>query len=254
MSKTELAPGIIHYAFPPRRETHSFGDSIVAIIDGNNAMLIDVGYEDEAQQVIDDLSARCITIDKIIISHFHADHLFGIHLLPGVPFYGGIGYKETLVYEKTPDEEMEKYIPSVAVDKPMILEFGSHKLELIPFPGHSECTMLTKINGRFLHIADEVVFSVDGRLSLPYLCNGEKNVKRQRQLASWAKLKDYSEFTIIPAHGPAFDGDELQGYLRNLNAYLDVIIESDGKVTYEEAVKSCDYPLLHSNWHEFNCK
>jgi len=48
MTKKELAPGIIHYTFPPRGETHVFGDSIIAVIDGNSAMLIDTGYEDEA--------------------------------------------------------------------------------------------------------------------------------------------------------------------------------------------------------------
>ncbi|MCL2354125.1 MAG: MBL fold metallo-hydrolase [Defluviitaleaceae bacterium] len=254
MIKKELAPSIIHYTFPPRRETSYFGDAIVAIIDGNRALLIDVGYEDEAKQVIEDLSKSGITIDKIIISHFHADHLFGIHLLPDVPFYGGMKYRETLIFEGSSNEEIEKYTPNVAVDEPMIMTFGKHKLELIPFQGHSECTMLIKINDQFLYIADEIVLSTDGRLMLPYLCNGEKDIKRQRQLKAYTKLKDYSSFTIIPGHGPAFEGSKLEGYLRNLIIYLNAIIETDGRITYEEAMKKCDYPLLQSNWHEFNCK
>ena len=31
---------------------------------------------------------------------------------------------------------------------------------------------------------------------------------------------------------------------------MSAVLESDGQITYEEAVKNCDYPLLQSNWHE----
>ena len=150
--------------------------------------------------MLEDLSANNIVIDKIIISHFHADHLFGIHVLHDIPFYGGIRYKKTLVYEETPDKEIEKYTPSVVVDKQMMFEYGSHKLELIPFPGHSECTMLIKINERFLHIADEVMLSTDGLLTLPWLCNGEKNVRIEKDREEHGKkpLKDKNDDDCPP--------------------------------------------------------
>lgn len=49
MIKKELTPGVIHYMFPPRRV--ELGYNIVAIVDGNRAILIDAAYEVEAQQV-----------------------------------------------------------------------------------------------------------------------------------------------------------------------------------------------------------
>ena len=254
MIKNKLETGIFQYAFPPRRETQSFGDTIVAVVDGNRALLIDVGYEDEAKQVLQDLTANNITVDKVIISHFHADHFAGIDLLPNVPFYGEMNFKKTLEFEGATGDEIERYTPSVIVDKPMTIEYGPHMIELIPFPGHSECTMLIKINERFLHIADEVMFSTDGQLTLPYLCNGDKDTKRQRQINAYNKLKMYSAFTIIPAHGLVFEGSRLNDYLRNLENYINAIIETDGEITYEDAMKNCDYLLLQSNWHEFNCK
>jgi len=250
MTKKELATGIIHYMFPPT--TSKFGFNIVAVVDGSKAILIDVAYEAQAQQVLDDLSAKGITIGKIIISHFHADHLFGINALPDVPIYGGSRYEETLVFEKSTEEEIKKYTPTVAVDKPTILEFGRHKLEMIPLAGHSVCTMLVKINGQFLYVADELVFHNDGRQTLPYLCDGKRDIKRQ--LESLHRLKEYTDLTIIPGHGPAFDGSLLRKYIRNLEIYLNAVLEADGKITYEDAVRNCDYPLLQSNWHEMNCK
>jgi len=254
MIKNELDFGVFHYTFPPRKETQLFGDAIIAIVSGNRAILIDVGYEDEAKQVVDDLSMNNISVDTVIVSHFHADHLFGISVFSGVPFYGAVGFNETLIFEETLDEEMEKYTPSFIVDKPTILDYGNHKIELIPFPGHSVCTMLIKINELFLYMADEVMLTTDGKLMLPYLCNGDKDTKRQRQIKAYARLKDYSRFSIIPAHGSVFEGDKLNGYLQDIESYLNAVIETNGLITYEDAVKNCAVPLMQSNWHEDNCK
>lgn len=40
-------------------------------------------------------------------------------------------------------------------------------MKKIPFPGHSLCTIIIKINDKFLYIADEMMFSEDGRPILP---------------------------------------------------------------------------------------
>ena len=252
MQKKELADGIIHYTFPPRRETSCFGDGIVAVVDDNEAVLIDAGYEDEAALVLDDLNKNGITIVGLVISHFHADHFHGMRVLPKVPVYGGAHYEETLVFEGYLKDAIVQCAPSIPIDKPTTIKVGKHALELIPIVGHSVCTMFVKIDDRFLYIADEIMFSTDGRLMLPYLCAGKSDI--EQQLAAHKQLKDYAGLTIIPAHGPAFDGCNLQDYVRNLGIYLDAVLTSDGKVTYEDAVKNCDYPLASSHWHDANCK
>ena len=250
MLKKELSPGIIHYMFPPRRV--ELGYNIVAVIDGDKAVLIDAAYEVEAQQVLDDLTVNGITIEKVIISHFHTDHFFGLHVLPDVPFYGGARYKETLIFEGAAEEDVNKYTPTFIVDKPTTIKFGSHEIELTPFPGHALCSLLVKINNQFLYIGDDMIFLNDGRQTLPYLCDSRKDIARQ--LEALDKLKKYSELTIIPAKGPAFEGNKLHKYAQNLIVYLNAVLEAAGKITYEEAVKNCDYPLLQSHWHEHNCR
>ena len=116
----------------------------------------------------------------------------------------------------------------------------------------SRSTQLVKINEQFLHVADELVFHNDGQQTLPYLCDGKRDIGRH--LASIHKFKDYANLTIIPGHGSAFDGGLLHSYIRNIEIYLKAVLEADGKITYEDAVKNCDYPLQQSNWHEMNCK
>jgi len=246
MLKKELAPGIIQYVFPPRKETFHFGDSITAIIHENKAILIDTGFENEARQVLEDLSAQGVTVDSVIISHFHDDHMYGLKLINNVPVYGSCNFQHTL--DMWTDKEDRKYFtPSITIEKPTIIEFGKHTLEILPSPGHSLCTVLVKINGQFIHIADEIMYSNDGQPLLPSI---ESRQDIKRQLESWNLLKDYQNFTIILGHGWAFDGKNLHEDLRNRMTYASAILGAVGAITYEEAVKDCNFEFLHKNWFD----
>ena len=245
MLKTELSPNIIHYTFPPRRDKDHYGDSITAIIDESKAVLIDVGFEDELQQVLDDLSASGITVDKVIISHFHDDHMNGLKLLRNVHVYGSSRFQETLDLW-TAKEEHAYFAPSVAVKTPTTVKLGNHTLEIIPSAGHSVCTVLTNIDGKFLHVADEIMYSPDGRPILPSIVSRE-DIKVQ--LESWSKLKDYQGLTIIPGHGAALTANEAQADLKNRQAYAEAIFAAGDKpLTYADAVRHCDCEFLHSSW------
>lgn len=247
MIKTELASGIIHYMFPPKKDEDHYGYNILAIIHEDKAVLIDTAFEDEARQVLDDLSANGIMLDRIIISHFHNDHMEGLKLLPKIPVYGSSRFQDTLDMW-TPKEDHKYFTPSIIVDEPMVLELGNHTLEIIPSPGHSVCTVLVKINNQFLHVADEIIYSNEGQPLLPSI---ESRGDIKRQLESWGNIKDYHSFTIIPGHGVVLEGSELHKDLKNRSAYAEAILGAANEpITYEEAVKNCDCTYLHSNWFD----
>lgn len=249
MKKQELAKNIMHYRFDPRPE-REWDTSAVVILDGSKAILIDTGYESQIPLLLDDLASNNIEVEAVIISHFHDDHMEGLKLLPGVPVYGSNRFQDAL--DKWIPEESHKYFnPAILIDALKIIKFGEHTITLIPSPGHSECTVLVKINDQFLHVADEIIFSADGRLSLPAVdCKSDM----PRQIKSFEALKDYSGFTIIPAHGPAFCGDRLENVIQNLSRYMNAVLESDGEITYEDATKDCDCDFANKNWHEGNCE
>jgi len=244
--KKELAPSIVQYMFPPRKEENHYGYNIIAVINEKKAVLIDVAFEDEASQVLDDLSANGIMIDKVIISHFHDDHMEGLKLLPNVTVYGSHCYQETLDMW-TPKAEHKYFVPTVAVEKTMTIKFGNHILEIIPLPGHSVCTVLVKINEQFLYAADEILYSNDWQPLLPAL-SSRADIKRQ--LESWSKINDYQAFTIIPAHGSVLEGNKLHKDIQNRSAYAKAILMADGKITYEEAVSNCDCTFLQTDWFD----
>ncbi|MCL2840698.1 MAG: MBL fold metallo-hydrolase [Defluviitaleaceae bacterium] len=246
MKKIELAQGIILYTFPPRREGAYFGDSITAIIDNNQAILIDVGFPDEAQQVLEDLTSKGIAIDKIIISHFHDDHMDGLKVLPKVPVYGSSRFQETLDLW-TEKEDHQYFTPTIAVEQPIKIEHGIHMLEIIPQLGHSLCTVLVKINEQFLHVADEIMYATNNHPLLPSI---EGRNRINVQLESWNKIKDYNTFTIIPGHGLPLDGNKLRKDIENRTIYAEAILATNNPISFEDATKNCDCTFMHRDWHD----
>ncbi|QUH25215.1 MBL fold metallo-hydrolase [Serpentinicella alkaliphila] len=59
----------------------------------------------------------------------------------------------------------------------MKVQFGGHVIEIIPYPGHSICTSIVKINDEYIHVADELMFSNKGEPILP--CMTKEDVRRQ---------------------------------------------------------------------------
>ncbi len=246
MLKQELTKGIILYTFRPDPGRH-FGYNITAVIHENKAILIDTAYEDQALQVVQDLTDNGIVIEKIIISHFHDDHIYGLKALPQVPVYGSAHYQTTLdMWTKKEDHQYFK--PAVLVGKYLQINFGKHQLTLISFPGHSECGILVNINDKYVHIGDELLFSNDGEPLLPSI-DYHRFVKRH--LESLTRLKEYIQYTLIPSHGRVISGKkDIEKDIVNRTRYLHAIYSSQEKITYEEATKECDCTFLHREWHK----
>jgi glyoxylase-like metal-dependent hydrolase (beta-lactamase superfamily II) len=245
MLKRELTPGIIQYIFDPLPGKY-FGNSITALINGNKVLLIDTAYEDQALLVLEDMKSNGLSIEKIIISHFHDDHMQGLKVLPKVSVYGSEHYKTTLDLW-TEKEEQKYFIPTTLIEEQFSMNFGKHHLMLIPFPGHSLCTIIIKINEQYIQIADELMFSNEGKQLLP--STDPHCIKRH--IESLKKLEEYSSYALLPSHGPGISGSEkIEKDINNRIAYFNAILSSNRRISYEEAIMDCDCEFLHSEWHE----
>lgn len=247
MLKKELSEGIIQYIFEPQSGRH-FGYNIIALINENKVVLIDTGYEEHSLQVHEDLKNNGLTIEKIIISHFHGDHISGLKVLPKVPIYGSNLYHVTL-NKWTKKEEHKYFIPNILIEKAHKFNFGKHQLTMSPFPGHSVCGILIKISDDYIHIGDELMFSNDGKPLLPSV-DRVNNESIKRHLESLSRLKDYKNYVLIPSHGSIISGKkEIENDINNRSAYFNAVLSNSRKITYEEATKECDCTFLHSEWH-----
>lgn len=245
MIKKEIEPGIVKYTFDPESGKH-YGFNIIALLDKKRVALIDTGYEKHMEEVLKDLESKGLTVDTVFISHFHSDHIYGLKKLSCVRIFGSAFYQETLdMYEEKEDHIY--FIPTVPIIENREISYGKHNLTLIPFPGHSICTMLIRINDKYVYIADELMFSNSGR---PLLPSTERDSIR-RHLDSIYKLRDYKDYILIPGHGTSLNGEkEVLMDIENRLAYLRTILSAEERISYEEATRNCKIAFLHKEWHE----
>ena len=91
----EIEKNFYKYMFEPKQD-NKYGYNIYILVDEKSALMIDAGYRMHCSSVIEDLESKGIKIVKVIISHFHIDHINGINELPGVEIVGSSDYEKTL--------------------------------------------------------------------------------------------------------------------------------------------------------------
>ncbi|MDF2942877.1 MAG: hypothetical protein K0S01_1735 [Herbinix sp.] len=240
-----MSQGIIQYVFEPISQQY-FGNNIIALINDNKAVLIDIGLEDQAKEVIKDLNESQITVEKVVISHFHKNHMQGLKILTNVTIYGSEHYKQTLDLW-IPQEEHQYYTPNVLVEKNRSIKFGEHNIEMIQNPGHSLCTLLIKINNKFLYIGDELIFASTGEPILPRITKNDII----NHYISIHNLNKYSQYTFIPGHGEVINSQSrIVEEIKNVCRYLCEILSNDDKISVEQATQKCTRPFLHKEWHD----
>ena len=74
MLKREITKGLFLYMFEPL-PGHRFGTNIYALASGGSVLLIDSGYAFVCEQVLEDINECGWSIEGVIISHFHDDHM-----------------------------------------------------------------------------------------------------------------------------------------------------------------------------------
>lgn len=188
------------------------------IIQNNEAILIDVGYEPEKlERYID---KEKIALKGILLTHAHLDHIGGLERIRNkynAPVYIHEKEQEWLV---NPDYNGSNFFPfGQVVCKPAdyiikeenkTLEIGDFQLELITTPGHTPGGVSYFIN-QWLFTGDTLFNLSIGRTDL-YGGNHDLLIETIK-----GKLFSLPEKTIVfPGHGPETN----IGKEKNLNPYV----------------------------------
>ncbi len=176
------------------KNNNQFSNNIFSISSTNQTWIIDTGFIEEARMVLNDLKKEPMSV---IISHFHMDHMGGLPLLQDKTTYGSDLYLETLNlwYANLRHQEYE---PKFKIHNKSTIVFDHMELIIEKWPGHSACNLITIINGDYLHIADEVMYSLDGKLLIPGL-DGINFI--DRNISSLEKLAKIDCQYVLFGHG-----------------------------------------------------
>lgn len=233
------------FIFGPRKNT-KFGYNFYVLVDGQQAIIIDTGFREHAFEIKTYLAQEGIAITKVILTHFHLDHINGLNALDKVDIFGSDSYQEALdIY--VDKEKQSLYEPTIKIHDDYEFDFGDFRIKLIRSPGHAECSMLTLINDKYLHVGDELMFSNEGASVIPLV--GKTKIKRQ--LNSLEKLKQFTSYNILTSHGQTDqDESELIKQIDHRIKYLKAIDESNEKISFEKAMEDNGPLFLHPEWHE----
>ncbi|MCK5762435.1 MAG: MBL fold metallo-hydrolase, partial [Candidatus Izimaplasma sp.] len=140
-----LEKGVSIYQFE-HGEKNFLGSNVFVIQDGNECILVDTGFRKHFLQVQDDLTEKGITIKKVILTHFHPDHIGGLTQVKNADIIGSIFAQDTL---KKYIRDYQNYLPNIVVIDQMKIKFGKHNFLIELNSGHSKDGLLITLNDKY---------------------------------------------------------------------------------------------------------
>ncbi len=247
MERIEISENIFLYRFD-KALGHFIGLNVVLIENGNEALLIDTGYEDNFLELKADLDKRNIKITNVVVSHFHPDHTGGLEYLQDVDVYGSEFAEYSLSkYNKVIDH----LLPNKIVYDILTFQFGDHSIKLEKNIGHSKDGVLITIDNKFLYVGDDMVYSHKGKALIPFCADQIV----ENQILSIEKIySSYKNKIIIPTHGEIIeDQNIIKMDLENRLTYLKYI-QKNKDCTFDEFIKDTGIKFIGMKSHVYNTK
>lgn len=224
------------------------------IVTPDGAVVIDtLPFPEETQQVRDFALRKCPQgIRYVILTHHHADHVYGSYLFPGAELIAHQLCRQILVKvgeeslarakEHTPALAPVKLrVPQLVFDTDLLLRLGEKTIHLMHAPGHAP-------DGLMVHLReDKVLVSGDVVTPVPFMV--ESN--REEMTRSLRLIKTLSLENVIQGHGGVLLRGEIDetvdsnlAYMRTVDRRVRAVVEKGqpkselSKITVESCGKS----------------
>lgn len=230
LPRRELFPHVLEMNYQLRQR---LGCSVYLVYDGPHWLLIDIGYEDTAEEIVDlirQLDFALADCQYLICTHADVDHIQGMRrakeLMPKAKVLGHPECQRVLAagdrimtYAEITAQGISIDLPPIVVEQTInegdVIELGSLKLEVWNTPGHTPSQLAFRM-GRLLFSGDNIYR--DG-------CVGNIDAHHGSDLPAFIhsleRIRDADVDWLLPSHGPVFRKDRqlLQRTIDRLKEY-----------------------------------
>ncbi|MCA8984742.1 MAG: MBL fold metallo-hydrolase [Planctomycetaceae bacterium] len=216
LERRELFPHVIEMNYQARRR---FGCSVYLVYDGPEWLLMDIGYEDTVDEIVELIRMMDFPLagcKYLVASHADVDHIQGFHralqLLPEAKIVGHadaarllLNQDRLMTYAEIPAQNISIDLPAIKVDQIIKegdhLQVGDQKLEVWHTPGHT--------HGQLSFRMGDLLFSGDNLFRDG--CVGNIDAHHGSNIPdfirSLKRIRDSDVKWLLPSHGPVFPRD-----------------------------------------------
>lgn len=224
-----LFPNVIEMNY---QAGHRLGVNVYLVEDGGEFVLIDIGYEDAVEEIIDLIRRMDFNLSAcrgLIATHADVDHTQGFKQAVEILRAPILAHPDAAVAMESADPEMtfsrikaqdiDIPMPKVAVDRRInegdVIEVGSKRLSVWSTPGHAKGQIAFKLD-QLLFVGDNIY--KDGSVGVIDAHHGSH---LPDFIQSLIRIRDDSAEYWLPSHGPVFRRDTslIQGTIDRLSQY-----------------------------------
>jgi hydroxyacylglutathione hydrolase len=230
LERRELFPNVIEMNYQARRR---LGCCVYLVFDRDEWLLIDIGYEDTAREIVDLIRQLDFPLSHckyLVVTHADADHTQGLKLAKDLlPQAETVGHPlaaaalaegdRILMYAEIPAQGISINLPRIRLDRTIdegdVLQVGGRKIEIWHTPGHTQSQLAFRM-GDLLFSGDNIFR--DG-------CVGNIDAHHGSDISAFIKslkrIRDSDVRWLLPSHGPAFRKDNrlIQSTIDRLEKY-----------------------------------
>ena len=251
LPRREVFPHVIEMNYQARQR---LGCSVYLVHDAGEWLLIDIGFEDTAEEIIDMIRQMDFALANckyLVATHADVDHIQGLkrakELLPHAITVGHPECRRLLAegdrivtYAEIAAQKISINLPIINIEQTInegdTLKLGSLSLDVWNTPGHTSSQLAFRL-GDLLFSGDNIYR--DG-------CVGNIDAHHGSDLpafvASLERIRDADVKWLLPSHGPIFRKDRAQ-----LQKTIDRLTEYQHMADFGTC--AVDWPLL-DQWEE----
>ncbi|MFG2989987.1 MBL fold metallo-hydrolase [Streptomyces sp. NPDC048257] len=214
-----------------------FPDANTLLLHGRQPALVDSGFVGHAEQTAAWARAHAGTVDLVVNTHWHSDHVGGNALLQayGAAIAAGAPEAEA-ISRRDPgccvaeylDQPVAPYTVGLALDDGQILRLGDADWEVVRTPGHTPGHLaLWQPEERLLVVGDGLSDYDVGWVNLAL----DGLDAATTALASLKRMADLAPRVLLPSHGP-IPADPTAAFSTALRRAQRLVDDPDGAVWY----------------------